>query len=302
MSETETKSPLASESQSHWYDRQGAPMYEVQMTSKDGMRRTSLKDARKLDLVPSVTTLLKAIAAPGLEIWKAEQLLQAALTLPKQQGETLDAYAKRIVEDSKQQGIAAASRGKQLHAAIEDYIRGIIAPEWKEHLILLDKTLEQHGIDIHAGRSEHSFASQVGGLWYGGKIDYHRRPEIINVNGSLANAELRVEYNLPNIIDFKSKDVIEPKKMLVYDEHCMQIAAYGYGLFGRITSSKPWEWEAFRGLNVFVGVRDAEIRVIEHSPEDLEHGFELFRSILDFWTRKNRFGKYSTKEKQCYTR
>ncbi len=276
--------PLASQA-GHWYQREtGVAVYEVPMTSKEGMRRTSLKDARKLDLVPSVTTINKAMAAPGLEIWKAEQLLQSALTLPKQQGETLDAYAKRVVEDSKQQGITAANRGKQLHAAIEDYIRGHIAPEWKEHLILLDKTLEQHGIDIHAGQPEHSFAAQVGGLWYGGKIDYYRNQKDHFLGDSI-------------ILDFKSKDKIEPKKQLVYEEHAMQIAAYGYGLFGRITSSKPWDWEAFRGLNVFVGVQDCEIRVHEHTPEDLEHAFELFRSILDFWTRKNKFGKYAKEKK-----
>ncbi len=125
------------------------------------------------------------------------------------------------------------------------------------------------------GNAEHSFASSIDSNWYGGKTDYVKR------NGELV------------CIDFKSKDVIEPKKQLVWDEHSMQIAAYGYGLFGRITSSKPWDWDAFRGLNVFVGVNDLEIRVHEHTPEDLEHAFELFRSILDFWTRKNKFGKYS---------
>ncbi len=273
---------IASE-QSHWYQRKtGVAVYEVPMTSKEGMRRTNLKDARKLDLVPSVTSVLKVMAAPGLEIWKAEQLLQAALTLPKKQGETLDAYAKRIVEDSKAQGIEAASRGKQLHAAIEQYIGTFgtcwsceIDETWRPHCEKLKATLAQHGIDIHAGQPEHSFASQIGGLWYGGKIDYHKR------NGELV------------VLDFKSKDKIEPKKQLVYEEHAMQIAAYGYGLFGRITSSKPWDWEAFRGLNVFVGVSDCEVRVVEHTPEDLAHGFELFRSVLDFWTRKNRFGKYS---------
>ncbi len=75
----------------------------------------------------------------------------------------------------------------------------------------------------------------------------------------------------------------------------MQIGSYGYGIFGVVTTNKAWKWEAFRGLNVFVGVNDCEIRVHEHTPEDLAHGFELFRSILDFWTRKNRFGKYSIK-------
>ncbi len=260
--------------QSHWYRRSdGAAVYEVPMTSKAGMRRTNLKDARKLDLVPSVTSILKVMAAPGLEIWKAQQLLQAALTLPKKQGESLDAYAERIVEDSKAQGIAASSRGKQLHTAIEDYIHqkccDMYSP-WKQHLQKLATTLQQHGIDIHAGQPEHSFASQIGGLWYGGKIDYHTQ--------TFPGPGNRV------LLDFKSKDLIVPKKQLVYEEHAMQIAAYGYGLFGNLN---------FRGLNVFVGVDDLEIRVHEHPPEDLERGLAMFGDVLSFWHRKNKFGKYS---------
>ncbi len=273
---------IASE-QGHFYERKtGAAIYEVAMTSKAGMRPANIGDARKLDLVPSVTYVLQCMAKPGLEAWKAKQLLEASLTLPRKQGEGLDDYAKRVIEDSKAQGIAAADRGTQLHKAIEDYIEQKCCDfnsPWKEHLAKLATTFQQHGIDIHAGQPEHSFASQINGLWYGGKIDYH------------------TQQGERVVLDFKSKDKIEPKKQLVFEEHAMQIAAYGYGLFGRITSSKPWEWEAFRGLNVFVGVSDFEVRVVEHTPEDLAHGFELFRSVLDFWTRKNRFGKYSKENK-----
>ncbi len=260
----EIKNPLASQD-GHWYRRSdGAAVYEVPMTSKAGMRRTNLKDARKLDLVPSVTSILKVMAAPGLEIWKAQQLLQAALTLPKKQGESLDAYAERIVEDSKAQGIAAASRGKQLHTAIELFIAGTVTKEWTEHLTKLYETMLHHGIGMKLGQPERSFAAQLNGLWYGGKVDYH--------------------HAIPTVIDFKSKEKIEPKKQLVYEEHAMQVAAYGYGLFGNLN---------FRGLNVFVGVDDCEIRVHEHPPEDLERGLDMFGDVLSFWHRKHRFGRYS---------
>ncbi len=266
--------------QSHWYRRSdGAAVYEVPMTSKAGMRRTNLKDARKLDLVPSVTSILKVMAAPGLEIWKAQQLLQAALTLPKKQGESLDEYAERIVEDSKAQGIAAASRGKQLHTAIETYIQYKALPvemdsEWGKHCCKVQNTLNQHGIDLLGGQEERSFAAQLNGLWYGGKIDYHALGDFTMSAGTLAGC----------VCDFKSKEKIEPKKQLVYEEHAMQVAAYGYGLFGNLN---------FRGLNVFVGVDDLEIRVHEHPPEDLERGLAMFSDVLSFWHRKNKFGKYS---------
>ncbi len=267
---------IASESE-HWYSKQGEPCYQVPCKSKEGTRQTHIGDGRKLDLVPSFTKIKSEVAAPGLNAYWENMLLDSALTLPVIQGENADARKKRIREDAKEHSRKARERGTELHKAIEEFIQGNLDPfgGWQEHVEKVFKTLQQHGIDIMRGTAEHSFAASIDGNFYGGKTDYVKR------NGELV------------CIDFKSKEIIEPKKQLVWDEHPMQIAAYGYGLFGRITSSKPWAWEAFRGLNVFVGVQDCEIVVHEHTPEDLEHGFELFRSILDFWTRRNRFGKYS---------
>src|SRR6266576_1528215 len=99
---------IASESQ-HWYTRDGSPCYEVQ--AKNGnLRPATLADARKLDLVPSVSLILKCAAAPGLEQWKLRQMLHAALTLPRHDGETLDEFSERVISDSQEQGKKAAQR------------------------------------------------------------------------------------------------------------------------------------------------------------------------------------------------
>ena len=56
----------ASES-SHWYTREGAPKYTVE--AKNGnLRNTTLADARKMNLVPSVTTIIGCAAKPGLGV------------------------------------------------------------------------------------------------------------------------------------------------------------------------------------------------------------------------------------------
>ena len=81
----------------HWYGKDGSPQYTVK--AKDGSDRpTTLRDARKLDLVPSVTTILKVAAKPGLEAWKLEQMLLSALTLPRTQNEPEKDFIARIVE------------------------------------------------------------------------------------------------------------------------------------------------------------------------------------------------------------
>lgn len=62
---------------SHWYDINGKPVYTL--TGKNGKeRKPNIKDARELNLLPSVTTILSILAAPELDKWKINQVLEAA--------------------------------------------------------------------------------------------------------------------------------------------------------------------------------------------------------------------------------
>lgn len=256
---TETKPPLASE-RAHFYNRDGTTAYEQPCTSKEGTRPTHIGDARKLGLVPSVTTILYQLAQPGLQKWKDIQLVTAALTLPRNEGEVLDDFAVRVVEDSKAQAAEARDKGKELHAAIEQFIRcEDFAEQWRTHIDKVSAALHQLGIPLRSGNPERSFASELG---YGGKIDYSHDSGII--------------------CDFKTKDRLGPK-LKCYDEHVMQLSAYGHGIFV----------PPFRALNVFVGIEDCEVRVFEHSWPDLKEAFEQFKLLLTFYLRKNKLGAFA---------
>ncbi len=248
LSEAKTKA-LPSEAQ-HWYTKQGEPCYEVPRADGKGMRSATLADARKLNLVPSVTMILQCAAKPGLEAWKARQILEAALTLPKLPNETLDDYATRVIEDSKQQGKKAAEKGTELHAAIEDYIRGQQSLLWQSHCEKLTNVLDQYGINILQGEPEHSFASPLG---YGGKTDFVQ--------------------NL-FICDFKTKEFVKGVKQLAWPEMLWQLAAYDKGIGGPTKR---------RLLNVFIGIKDCEIRIHEWTTEDYDRGWLAFKALLDFW-------------------
>jgi hypothetical protein len=239
-------------------------VYEVE-AKKGGMRPTTLADARKLDLYPSVTLILKVAARPGLEQWKQQQLLMSALTLPQLVGETLDDYARRVSLDAQEQARKAAERGTALHAAIEEYVRGQLSLEWQEHVFAVEQALAAHGINIEGADTEHSFTSVS--FSYGGKLDWKKKVS-----------------EDPTLIDFKTKDRIDNKKPLVYDEHVQQLAAYGFGMHPT---------EKFRALNVFIGVEDKQVRIIEHEMTDLEWAFEQFKLLLEYWKMKNRFGIYA---------
>src|SRR5688500_8209761 len=87
----------------HWYTREGETAYEV-VGANGVTRSTNLRDARKLNLVPSVTTIIKSASAPGLERWKLDQMMHAALTLPRMDGEPEGAWIDRVWNDSRETG------------------------------------------------------------------------------------------------------------------------------------------------------------------------------------------------------
>src|SRR5215472_7381204 len=109
---------LFSPDSTHWYQRDGAPLHSVP-SLKGEPRPTTLRDARKLGLLPSVTNVLGVIAKPELVEWKMTQAVLAALTLPRNEGEELGVFAKRVVEDAQSQVRGAAEFGSAFHAGAE---------------------------------------------------------------------------------------------------------------------------------------------------------------------------------------
>jgi hypothetical protein len=106
---------------SHWYLRDGRPFHEIAKKDGSGNRPVTLADARKVLALPSVTNVLGVLAKPGLDAWKIEQGIMAALTLPRRADEPLDAFAHRVVEDMGEQVDKAADFGSAIHHACEVY-------------------------------------------------------------------------------------------------------------------------------------------------------------------------------------
>jgi hypothetical protein len=243
----------ASESQ-HWYDRAGTPAYTV--TAKNGEQRaTTLRDARKLNLVPSVTTILSVAAKPALEAWKLNQMMLACLTLPKVDGETEEQFIERIVKDSKEQAKKAAERGTIIHGALESFFEGVYLADFMDYQNGVDKgLLDTFGTPTWA--TEKSFAHELG---FGGKVDLHSK----DGDGM--------------VVDFKTKEFKDPSKVDAYDDQLLQLAAYRVGL--GIPKA--------RCANVYVSVTDPGlVKVIEWSEEELQRGWAMFQALLTYWQAK----------------
>ena len=124
---------------SHWYTKTGQSAYQVE--GKTGLRATTLRDARKMDLVPSVTTILGVAAKPALTHWLQTQVLLSALTLPREPNEPESNWLERVMADSKVQGKQAADRGTAIHGVIESYFEQTYLPEWPQYVRNVDQVL-----------------------------------------------------------------------------------------------------------------------------------------------------------------
>lgn len=256
----------ASEGQ-HWYDRDGTPRYEV-ADAKGNMRPATLRDARKYGWYPGVTSIIKCAAAPGLERWKFEQGVLAALTLPRVDGETHEALLARIREDADAQARKARERGTQIHAAIQGHYDGEPPPEELWPYV--------------AGVKEHIEANFPGRLWVSEKPCAH-------VLGYGTKADLS-SRNV--VIDFKGSDFTENEvaKLRTWDEHHMQLAAT------RIALEKH---NADCAICYVSRTVPGLARIILVDEAELQQGWQMFKSLLEYWQAKNRYWPQHWKTKEA---
>lgn len=95
----------------HWYTRTGEPRYDA-----------NKKDARRLGLYPSVTTVAKMIRNYGLDKWIKQQQYLAAETVKRLEGEDNADWFVRCDEEAEKVSSEAAVRGSLFHDTIEAHL------------------------------------------------------------------------------------------------------------------------------------------------------------------------------------
>ena len=244
---------------SHWYDRSGNPAYTV--VGKNGKERpTTLRDARKLGLLPSVTSILRCAAAPGLELWKQQQLLMSALTTSRLPDETESQYISRIITDAQEQGLKARERGTYIHAIVQSGFEGkgwLPVPMDDDRLYY--ESAESELEKACGGKQDWICEKAFAGHLYGGKVDLHT-PDFV--------------------IDIKTTDK-DLEKIKTWDEHAMQLAAYSVGLSDIILQC---------GI-LYINVLTAESKLLWVGNEELERGWRCFQALLDYYYAKTGLGE-----------
>lgn len=241
----------------HYYQLDGTPAYKT-IGANGNERNTTLRDARKHNLVPSVTQVLKVAANEGLNKWIKSNLLMAAATLPRLEGESADDWIKRVEEDAREQSQNAAALGTSIHASLEKSYQGNDWPAEHDMYVLTTQDAIFNHFGEQAWSAERSFAHPDG---FGGKLD-------------LSSDSV--------VIDFKTSAFDSTKKdsEFGYDEHLMQLASYSYGL----------GIENPRCANVYISTTvPGLVKIKEWSKDDIDRGLKMFLSLLQYWQIKNKY-------------
>jgi len=235
----------------HFYLPNGDTAYRI--VGKNGKERnTTVKDAREHGLLPSVTTIIGCASKPALDVWKQQQAILSALTLPRLEGESEEDWLSRVVADSKETAKQAAERGTQIHGVIEAFYEGIYIPELPPYVRAVENAINEH-FGSQLWISEKSFA--YGG--FGGKCD------LVAKSGF--------------VVDFKTTEK-DLDKLDYFFDHQMQLSAYRQG----------FEMPKARCAIVYVNALQNKAKLVEIPEDDLRIGWECFTHLLAFYRAKNK--------------
>jgi hypothetical protein len=256
-----TKSVMDS---SHWYSLDGKPVHTQPTKDGEGQRATTLRDARKLALLPSVTSIIGILDKPQLTRWKMREVAKAAIAIPGPQGdEPVERFADRAIEAAMSQVGEAADLGSRIHAAIENLMRGGAeepSEELKPYVKPVLEWMRQVGVkvthsEIVLVNAVHGFAGRVDALFTWGD-----------------------GFGKLGILDFKTKKTKEGEKVEAYDEHTLQLAAYAATHYG------AEHLQHVVAANLFISSTEpGRLEVVKHDKGKLVAAYEAFCQMCAVW-------------------
>ena len=247
----------------HWYNNDGL-VELVPNVKEDKMIKPTLREAKRLNLLPSVTSILQIINKPALTKWITNEHIRACSYIDKQgKDESFTDYCKRVNEQM-QKFNDHAQVGTNIHAEIAKWIDNNsyefdpIVNKAIEFIKSLITTFNPIKI-----QSEKPFANYCGG--YGGTIDLRLicKDQVI-------------------ILDFKSTDddkIIKGDNLAYKDSHLVQLVAYGMSESNFNIADLP-----HRYINVFIGRLAGDISVKEwDKQEDVLWAGEYFKAVRNLY-------------------
>lgn len=264
----------------HWYKPDGCPLHTVK-SAEGNDRNTTLADARKLGLYPSVTTITKVIANNSLDRWKQAQMLNACSANPKSESEDLADYEYRMRQLAQKKMVDARAFGSLFHSAIDELNKTGFLTEKYEEIKPFVKHYIQWTRDLSIQFIDTEFVAVNNKLGYAGQVD-----ALAIVDGKLT------------LLDYKTQDVKKTGKdgelkPNYYSSWVWQLAAY---------KNADWPNKPKRISQVMSVVLCSQepcypITKI-WSQEEIADAWRLFQHANAIWQLLNKFDPVATaKEK-----
>lgn len=245
----------------HWYSSDGQPRYEA-----------TLRDARKENLLPSPTSILSIVHSDGLERWKLNQAISAAVELQRGEAESEESYGRRLVERSEALRNEAARLGTEVHDGIERMIGGRL---WNERCPIQQKFSLWAADNIKAQEwTERVLVNHKLGV--AGKAD-----AMIYFKGKAAE----VCGDGPVLVDWKTQKMKKSRakvpvyKPTYYNKWVMQLAFY-----------QSCEMVPPPVVSVAINTTEAEEPYLKlWTPEEVAEAFEAFKAALKLWQYEKNY-------------
>jgi hypothetical protein len=247
----------ATEASGHWYDENSNLIESVPYADGRPGKKVTLREARTLNLCPGVTSVLKEKAQPGLERWKSNQRVLAALTLTRQPDENDEAFLARVDADAAAQAAQAAEEGSRIHAALEDAFSGNeYDARYTDHVRGVDLLLRD-ALGPQVWLAEQSVVHRYG---YATKLDLHSDEWLLDYKG-------------------KDGDAARLRAERTFDSHWMQLAA------GREALGKGLRC----GIVYVSRTHPGACHLVEVTEKDLTKGWDMFKACLRLWQASRNY-------------
>ena len=226
-------------------------------------RNTTVRDARKFGLLPSVTNVTGIVHKEGVTRWKMDYCVQAALTLPRKEGEGLDAFTDRVVDDAEQAMSAAAEFGSRFHAGAQRVAENPLGLSENEELY--EWLVEYRGwMETNIEKvlwTEKVLVNRAGG--YGGTADMlcvHRKHGLC-------------------LVDLKTQKIAPGRTGRVYPGWKYQLAAYRQVVGREVTC-----------MNLIIDSTRPRIDgEYFHGPEEMDRAWQVFQAAMFIWRHEKDY-------------
>lgn len=258
----------------HWYTKDGQTAHTQPTKSKSAKnptRPTTIKDARNLGLLPSVTSVLKMVHNEGLARWKHKKIVEACFNRPPIGEESVEGYTDFILEKAFDEADNAAELGTKIHNCIENMLKGTDDVFDKDIIEYANNALskvESLGIEI----VESEFITCNSRCGYAGTTDL----------------AFKADGGITGILDFKSKRTVKDDPVVPTFGQAAQIAAY-YSSYWK----DAWDSHGFNnavGYNVYISTTEpGRIEVVKYDADELRKEWDMFEHVCAIWRYKNQY-------------